>query len=46
MSVFCIAKSDAVPMVHDAGDIGWGYGLLPASKETEVVVRVCVPSVN
>lgn len=43
MSVFCIAKSDALVLVSDTGDIGWGCGLLPAGKGTQVVVvRGCV----
>jgi len=42
MSVFCKAKSDAVVLVGDTGDIGWGYGLLPAGKGIEVIVRDCV----
>lgn len=44
MSVFYIVKCDAVMLVSDTGDIGWGYELLPAGKETEVMVRECVPS--
>ena len=46
MSVFCIAKSNAVALVSDTGDIDWDYGLLPAGKGTEVMVRDCVSSVN
>ena len=46
MSVFCIGKSNAAVLVSDTGGIGWGYGLLPVGKGTEVMVRECVPSVN
>lgn len=38
MSVFCIAKSYALILVSDTGDVGWGCGLLPAGKGTQVVV--------
>lgn len=46
MSAFCIAKSDAVVLVNDTGDIGWSYGLLPAGNGTEVTVREGVSFIN
>lgn len=47
MLVFCIAKPHAFVLVSDTGDIGWGYGPLPADKGTEVTVKKCVcPSIK
>lgn len=33
MSVFCIAKSNAVVLVSDTDDTGWGYGQMQAKGQ-------------